>query len=217
MSNTGRASMTEHIPTKYIIYESKPNSSGAYPFASYVGTTRKSGDSATTTTEISNNTLIDINQYIVQKMNNYLNDFQLMSRCANYRKSNCSNSQNTIPSECSAFSFAANSCTTLSAYPLYTDKTKKNLQQQQADLESLLSSFNTIVSALPRGDDKTEQINVINQLNVALRDKLDSELVELKNSPFLRDNQLRLDTTIYTTSLWAILATSALYFAFMKM
>ncbi len=220
MSSTSTSSSSN--PRKYIIYESSqkitdcPSSSYV---ASYVSSTgRKQGD--TSNTPLPAKTLAEVSQYIVENVNDFLNQYQLASRCEQYRIGSCNPFSNiSIPSDCSVFSnFQTKQCTTaLTAYPTYLATNVKSLCQKEKDLISLLDNFSTIVSSLPAGQDKSTMIANLQTTNQQLRDKLDSQLVELKNSPFLRDNQLRLDTTIYTTALWAILATSALYYAFLKM
>lgn len=205
----------------YIIYESTQVISGC-PSSSYVAsyvssTGRKSGD--TTSNPLPAKTLVEVSQYIVEKVNDFLNQYQLAFRCEQYRKGSCNSPTVSIPTDCNVFrEFQTKQCTTnLAAYPVYVNTTAKSLCQKETDLKSLLDSFSTIVERLPAGQEKSSVIANLQTRNQELRNKLDSQLVELKNSPFLRDNQLRLDTTIYTTALWAILATSALYYAFLKM
>ena len=64
------------------------------------------------------------------------------------------------------------------------------------------------------------QINDIKKQHsqmIELRNKLDLQLQRLMNKgSIFAENKLQLDSTVYTTVLWTVLATSVLYYVFIK-
>lgn len=110
---------------------------------------------------------------------------------------------------------------------IYKDSSgKRSLCQQFDDINSLVNSFKTIVQNVITNQGITTtttspaQINEIKKQHsqmIELRNKLDLQLQQLMNKGSISaENKLQLDSTVYTTVLWTVLATSVLYYVFIK-
>lgn len=106
-----------------------------------------------------------------------------------------------------------------------TDNDKKPLCQRLADMNQMLRDFSNILNKLNRADIKKEYkdiydyiIDTYNQ-NVTTRAELEDRLeaIYLNERSTSKDSRMRLDSTIYTSVLWTILATTILYYVFKKM
>jgi len=111
---------------------------------------------------------------------------------------------------------------------VYKDQTlnPKSLCQQMNDISGLIHDFTSVV--LKKIDEQLQDWsgnyvpleklqNDYNEM-IQMRNTIDGQLQELlhKENTDLQQNKLRLDSTVYTTVLWTVLATSVLYYAFIK-
>ena len=110
---------------------------------------------------------------------------------------------------------------------IYKDSScKRSLCQQFDDINSLVNSFKTIVLTDIKNQGITPTTTSPTQINdikkqhsqmIELRNKLDLQLQRLMNKgSIFAENKLQLDSTVYTTVLWTVLATSVLYYVFIK-
>jgi hypothetical protein len=81
-----------------------------------------------------------------------------------------------------------------------------------------IDGFNTISPDTDATSDKQKLIDNHNEI-LQLRARLDKELQELYtlNNSLTVENKIAYDTNIYTGLVWTILATSVLYFTFVKL
>jgi hypothetical protein len=107
---------------------------------------------------------------------------------------------------------------------IYKDTGKRSLCQQFSDINSLVTSLKPIVTtAVSSIDNKTDpkqfqEIQASYSQMIQLRNKLDVQLQQLMNKGSMSaENKLQLDSTVYTTVLWTVLATSVLYYVFIKL
>jgi len=108
---------------------------------------------------------------------------------------------------------------------LYVENNKKSFCQQVNDISGLIQDFKNIYTNLSNGVLSNFKINKTDpntsyQNMLTLRNKLDMKLQSLLNKTDLNGPQyqskLQLDSTVYTTVLWTVLATSVLYYVFIK-
>lgn len=118
---------------------------------------------------------------------------------------------------------------TIADYVYKSGYQDKSLCQQMNDIMGLTNDLNTIVG------NSSFNTNLIQKYNtnckkekgefdanynamVTMRQKTDTILQDLLhiNNNDLKQNTLQLDSTIYTTVLWTVLATSILYYVFIK-
>jgi len=106
-----------------------------------------------------------------------------------------------------------------------TQNAKKSICQRIADLVQMLSDLDSILKSMNTEDVKKnypDQYIAIQQkvtANKVMRTELDGKLKEIyaaKGSRF-ENSKLYLDSTVYTTVLWTILATTMLYYFFRKL
>ena len=96
--------------------------------------------------------------------------------------------------------------------------------QRLQDLNNMLASFKTNIlqqlvdkSGEPEFQDNYDKIMKIQRENEKLRSSLDKDLDSLYEDDNFADIKKQLDYTIYTTVIGTVLATSLLFFLFMKM
>lgn len=105
------------------------------------------------------------------------------------------------------------------------NNTKKPLCQQMADIIQILGDMNVITQKLNTEENKSnyrEQYDSIigqHKKNTKLREELDRKLREVysSNKSIYGNSKLYLDATVYTTVLWTIVATTLLYYVFVKL
>jgi hypothetical protein len=105
-----------------------------------------------------------------------------------------------------------------------TDNDKKPLCQRYADILQMLTDFSQILKNMKNSGaaakylDHYQEIMKIFQNNNALRQGLQRKLDSVygENS-FYDDSRKFLDSTIYVSVLWTVLATTALFYIFKKM
>lgn len=103
---------------------------------------------------------------------------------------------------------------------------KKSMSQRLGDLTNLIQNLNVIIetivndgySAQNYKDEYTNIQGLIKQIEYTRRD-LDSKLLELKsgNGSKYGNSKLYLDSTVYTSILWTILATTLIFYVFKKL
>jgi len=102
---------------------------------------------------------------------------------------------------------------------------KKQICQQFSDLSQLLTDYKTILDSINTQNNKntyTDDYNLIMtkyDANLVLRNELTEKVNELYSSQGSRlgNSKLYLDSTVYTSVLWTILATTVLFYIFKKM
>jgi hypothetical protein len=102
---------------------------------------------------------------------------------------------------------------------------KKQICQQFSDLSQLLTDYKTILDSINTQSNKnkyTDDYNLIMtkyNANLFLRNELTEKVNELYSNEGSRlgNSKLYLDSTVYTSVLWTILATTVLFYIFKKM
>jgi hypothetical protein len=105
------------------------------------------------------------------------------------------------------------------------DNDKKELCQRFSDLSNMLNDYNTIISVFNRDDIKStykddyDTINANYKKNMILRNELSNKVNELyfDEGSRIGNSKLYLDSTVYTSILWTILATTVLFYVFKKL
>ena len=99
----------------------------------------------------------------------------------------------------------------------------KPLCQRHADIGKMLDDFSNILSLIGHSPQKTmfddqyeELLKLYNQNNV-LRNKLEEKLEAVTQGYKYKDSKEFLDSTVYVSVLWTILATTLLFYVFKKM
>jgi hypothetical protein len=105
-----------------------------------------------------------------------------------------------------------------------TDNDKKPLCQRYADILQMLTDFVNILKSMNNPDitnkyiDHYQEIMKIFQQNNNLRKDLEKKLTSIYGENSLYDDSKKfLDSTIYVSVLWTVLATTALFYIFKKM
>ena len=99
----------------------------------------------------------------------------------------------------------------------------KTLCQRYADIGQLLTDFENILSSMSTGSQKTQftdqldHIKQIYQQNNMLRKNLEYKLNDVIKGEYYNDSKQFLDSTIYVSVLWTILATTLVFYVFKKM
>ena len=107
---------------------------------------------------------------------------------------------------------------------IYKESGKRSLCQQFNDISGLVNTFNDLLKNDLKDINSTtsstqfQQIQASYSQMIQLRNKLDLQLQQLMNKGSISaQNKLQLDSTVYTTVLWTVLATSVLYYVFIKL
>jgi hypothetical protein len=138
---------------------------------------------------------IDISFCDLQSANSYLND--QISQFSN--------------------TFSSNNKATITVIP--NTNTIKTMQQRYLDLFTMQLAFNGILSDLSKSIYGDDYLNLqrMQQQNIELRNSLDTELDELYgNDPNEIFKKAQLDSTIYSSILWVILAILLIYYIFVR-
>lgn len=221
--------------SEYYIFESSPwtkcvGSSNTNELPSYVSD--KNINTGSTVKPIGPMNLFRVSEYIQQEITGFLLQSQTAGECELTKRDILTNSNSTknMPDGCDNFieysgaiQFGSSTYVAITDFPTYKKPTQiqKNLCQRIADLNNLLKTFNTILNGLKLSDfpDQHTDIVSIGKNNVILRRELDLQLQLLYSDDhnIMKDNTLKLDSTIYATVLWSILASSITYYVFMKL
>jgi len=105
-----------------------------------------------------------------------------------------------------------------------TDNDKKSLCQRYADIGQLLKDFSVILSQkldnnnqLKQFKDKYNELSQMYDKNSQLRVNLTNKLDTVMNGIYYRDSKQFLDSTVYVSVLWTILATTGVFYLFRTM
>jgi len=179
--------------------------------------------------------LLEVNKYITNEMNNFLTKINLAKTCSIYIMQD-----NTSSEECK--STFTNYDTSKAQFGLYTNvldnftytatyknkqsniNNKKNLCQRLADLQSLMNDYKQILDNINTAEVKSkysDQYDLIireHTQNLHIRRELEEKLdfIYSTESRFGNSKQY-LDSTVYISVLWTILATTILFYIFKKM
>jgi hypothetical protein len=105
----------------------------------------------------------------------------------------------------------------------YTASETKQMCQQYKDIEQLLKDFSDILSKLGEGQQKTDIMKEYNEMietynkNKELQGGLTNKLDNTINGIYYNDSKQFLDSTVYVSVLWTILATTGLFYIFRTM
>ena len=183
--------------------------------------------------------IYDISKHISNKLIKFIEDLQLINTCNSY----ASPSNEPIPNNCSNtfIDYDTNSKIatqknniTGNKLPLYIflesidsdSNRKKHLQQQLNDIDNLIKSFNTLLNFIQTDNsnnnipaEQYEELVQKNSENIQLRNELDSKLSEIYeyNNSNIVNSKINMDSSVYAGVLWSILATSLVYFVFVKL
>ena len=105
-----------------------------------------------------------------------------------------------------------------------TDNDKKGLFQRITDVINMLADFSDILDGINQPEltshyiDETQRILAMFQQNNTMHDELEKKLEQVygQKSAYIDSKQF-LDSTVYISVLWTILATTALFYMFKKM
>lgn len=179
--------------------------------------------------------VLEIEQYIANEINTFLMKATLARRCDNYviqgfnLPSECTSTFNNFPSNQSQFGIGVD---VLNKF-IYTDdyiqkqtsaNDKKPLCQRMNDLNNLLVKFDQILLRLNTSEIKAKYPDQYQTLmtkykeNVNMRMLLDQRLDNIYSNESAYGNSKRyMDSTIYTSVLWTVLATTFIFYIFKKM
>jgi len=109
---------------------------------------------------------------------------------------------------------------------MYVSNEKKPLCQQYADMNQLLQDLNTILlfvqPNVSAADIETymneyKNIKALYQKNNSLRESVQAKFDHVTKGIYEKDSKQFLDSTVYVSVLWTILATTMLFYVFKKM
>ena len=95
---------------------------------------------------------------------------------------------------------------------------KSNLQDVQSiTLDGQTKSYNLADPSDNLIGGKNSNFVRTHSANASTRTNMDKQLYNLHHNPYLADSQLQVDTTVYASLCWIIVATSLLYIVFVEM
>lgn len=222
----------------YNIYESSLNTNCFSSNTSRILKSTYPGPAYSTTKNGPMN-LFNIQKYISDELEYFLDMVHLVKRCDDLALI----SNKTIPDKCSNtfnnFNHHYNNSLLNSNSTIFnnieynntyvnsqTDNNKKkNLCQKYNDIKQMLDDFQTILTEINTDEninDYPDDYNLIMKKysnNMVLRNELNGKIDELysdKHSKF-GNSKLHLDSTVYTSVLWTILATTIIFYIFKKL
>ena len=225
---------TKHPLNKHNIYihESKPALDCSQLNPSYVDKRDTANNELYITKGPYN--VFDAENYILSEVNKFIKMAQIAGQCNLYEKIPRMPKKPTISKvECEKI-FSNLGSNYEYGFPSYSSMVsetnpnvlsdKKQLCQRLQDLNNMLASFQTNIlqqlvdkSGEPEFQDNYDKIMKIQRENEKLRSSLDKDLDSLYEDDNFADIKKQLDYTIYTTVIGTVLATSLLFFLFMKM
>ena len=149
------------------------------------------------TSPMTNSNYVDLSFCDLQSANQYMND-----QIANFSKT-----------------FSVNNYTTIPIVVGNTNCGAKTMQQRYLDLITMQLGFNGILSAMSTSLYGDDYLNLKDrqQSNINMRQSLMNEWNELSgNDPNQIFKNAQLDSTIYSTILWTILAIILIYYIFIR-
>ena len=184
-----------------------------------------------------------IERYLSDELSKLIDNTYLVKKCIEYADSSIANPDSKLPSNCSStftnfsdfsdenMKTAYFTDTNLNNY-LFTNEyingktnpnDKKELCQRLSDLNNMLSDISTILSNIESSKqdfpDHYESIKQKYADNKNMRTSLQQKIQEIytKEISSYNSSKLYLDSAIYTSVLWTILATTILFYIFKKL
>jgi hypothetical protein len=179
--------------------------------------------------------LMEVNKYLTKEMNKFLAMINLAKTCSMYimqdndSSKKCKNTFNNFAIDRMQFGAGNNVLDNFTYTEDYikkkkTDNNKKHLCQRLADLRSLIDDYNKILTTMNTGDIKSKYLDQYSSImeqhkkNIKVRQELEQKLDFIYSTDTRFGNSKHfLDSTIYTSVLWTILATTILFYIFKKM
>jgi hypothetical protein len=180
--------------------------------------------------------LFEVQQYLIKEVSKFLITIKIVDNCEKKpSKTICASTFKNFSNEYLEKiknGYVSNPPTMPFQQYVYTDtyfvskqdmNDKKSLCQRYGDLEKMLNCFQIIVSKIDTTSQKRiytdDYVRLVKtyKVNNQLREKLERKYDSLKNTYNLKDSSQKLDSTIYISVLWTILATTTLYYIFKKM
>jgi hypothetical protein len=179
--------------------------------------------------------LMEVNKYLTKEMNKFLAMINLAKTCSMYimqdndSSKKCKNTFNNFAIDRMQFGAGNNVLDNFTYTEDYikkrkTDNNKKHPCQRLADLRSLIDDYNQILNTMNKGDIKSKYLDQYSSImeqhknNVKVRKELEQKLEFIYSTDTRFGNSKQfLDSTIYTSVLWTILATTILFYIFKKM
>jgi len=183
-------------------------------------------------TVLEKKTLFEVSTYINKLLEAFTEDYNILSICHGYTKANKiiydDNQLITDSTPKRAVLTLPTVCTDMfdmTTYKYNTPSDKKLLCQQFEDLNSLITDFKGILASCKVStSDKTHQVEYEELIRsydnmIKLRNELNTKMNELYSVRGYRldNSKLYLDSTVYTSVLWTILATTFIFYIFKKM
>ena len=224
---------------KYFIYESRYSSKCSNTMTKSIITSNelKAGDvSVNNSLKSGPFTLLELQDYLMTELSKLIIKIKLAEDCKrNSKMSQCSgtfknfsneylkNVRKGYLSDSSSMPFGNYAYTDSFFKSQQTINDKKSLCQRYIDIGSMLTTFSQIVSTLDTESIKKIYNDKFNNLvktyneNRELREQSQTKMDDLTQAYEVNDSKIQLDSTIYISVLWTILATTTLYYIFKKM
>lgn len=189
-----------------------------------------------TSTTIGPFTLFEVQDYLMTELSKFIIKIQLAEKCTetpeltqcsatfkNFSKEYLKNIKNGYVSNSSRMPFGNYAYTDSFFESQQSINDKKSLCQRYGDIGSMLDNFTKIVSDLDTDSTKKIYSDKFNYLvkeynkNTKLREVLQAKMDQLSQEYGIKDSRQKLDSTIYISVLWTILATTTLYYVFKNM
>jgi hypothetical protein len=232
--------MTDPFTKFYNIYVSdkkatcSTGSTGIEPISKiYEDETSPNRNSSDLYTVLKKKTLFEVSTYINNLLEAFTEDYNILSICHGYTKANKliddDNKRITDSTPIRAVLTLPKVCTDMFDMTTYKYNTssspdKKLLCQQFEDLNSLITDFKAILDSCrgcSSGNHQKEYEELIRSYDnmIKLRNELNTKMNELYSVRGYRldNSKLYLDSTVYTSVLWTILATTFIFYIFKKM
>lgn len=160
---------------------------------------------------------LDVETYISSEINDFISKFNSANKCS-------MSGTTKIDGRCSVFRGYSSTNGYLN-YSLadpsspFLLKNGKQLCQRSKDLKNLLETFEKLLGDIPETvyTNYNSQLKQANANNLKLRADLQIKLENLYNNGTGQDQKYYLDTTVYSTILWTVAATTILYYGFIKL
>jgi hypothetical protein len=221
---------------KYFIYESRYSSKCLKTMTKSIITSNELNTGDNNYVKSGPFNLLEVQDYLMTEVSKLILKMKLVEHCKrNTKMSQCSGTFKNFSEEYLENvrkGYLSNSSSMPFGNYAYTDsffetqKTindKKSICQRYMDIGSLLSTFSQIVSKLDRASIKKIYNDKFNKLvktyneNRELIEQSQKKMDDLTQAYEVNDSKIQLDSTIYISVLWTILATTTLYYVFKKM
>lgn len=194
---------------------------------------------------IYNKDLFFIEKYIHDEIDQFANNMYLVKMCDEYVFMRDLNKDLKMPEECKIFtnyqvfpdshqlkydSYSENPFTNIEYAKSYIDSQKrfndkKPMCQRYADLNQMMDDYTNIIKTFDTPEiksnfkDEYENLMLKQEENLEKRNELNKKLTEFyeSESSKMMNSKLNLDSTVYTSVLWTIAATTLLFYVFRKL